>query len=441
MNFDLEKYPNHVSTLQSEWRNALELQKFDAAIVSAGTTTPYYDDDQSPYFHANPYFTRWIPSEDVENAIILINPETRPKVFFFRPKDYWHHYPEIPNWLDKSFDIHIFENIELLTTELASILRGHSRTALIGPDTGLPGNLNITANNPKNLVNQLSYRRAFKTTFEVDQIEAATQRAVLGHIAARNAFYEQGSEFDIHMAYLKASSQTEGELPYQNIIALNEHAGTLHYQKYDRTAPDEHRSFLIDAGGRVNGFNSDITRTYSARLGDDFASLIDALDQRQRKLINNITPGNPYPVLHEIMHQEISQILAEFGIFKCSAEAAFTQGLSTAFFPHGLGHLLGTQTHDVGGHLVNDRGDIQLPDAQYQSLRFTRNIEPQQVFTIEPGIYFIPMLLDPIRNSKDIDWDIVQHFLPYGGIRIEDNVLVTNNGSKNLTRPLFESLQ
>ena len=439
MNFDQQKYQKHVTTLIAEWRNALDTQEFDAAIVTAGNSTPYYDDDQAPYFHANPYFTRLIPSEDVENAIVFIVPEERPQAFFLRPKDYWHHYPQIPKWLDGIFDLEVFENIESLTTELERRLLRYSRTALIGPDSGLPGNVNISEKNPKRLVDQLSFRRAFKTLFEVDQIKAATQTAVLGHIAARKMFYEHGSEFDIHMAYLKASSQTEAQLPYQNIIALNEHAGTLHYQKYDRETPNQHRSFLIDAGGRVNGFNSDITRTYSATQDDEFNDLIDALEQKQQGLIDTIKPGIPYPQLHEAMHLEISEILNNFGIFTCSAEAAFKKKLSAVFLPHGLGHLLGTQTHDVGGHLLNEKGDARSPDPKYQSLRFTRTVEANQVFTIEPGIYFIPMLLDPIRNSKDIDWNRVKDFLPYGGIRIEDNVLVTNTGAKNITRPIFQS--
>ncbi len=441
MNFDQPKYQKHVAILSAEWRNALETHQFHAAIVTAGNSIPYYDDDQSPNFHANPYFTRWIPSDNVENAIILLAPEKRPQAFLLKPKDYWHHYPPIPNWLDSTFDLDVFENIESLTAELERRLHQYSRTALIGPDAGLPGNLNITEKNPKRLVNQLSFRRAFKTPFEIEQIESATKIAVQGHIAARKVFYEHGSEFDIHMAYLKASSQTEAQLPYQNIIALNEHAGTLHYQSYDRRAPEQHHSFLIDAGGRVNGFNSDITRTYSAKRDDDFNDLISALEQKQQELIDTIKPGMPYPQLHETMQLEISRILNDFGIFKCSAEAAFKTNLSTVFLPHGLGHLLGTQTHDVGGYLLNEKGDTQAPDNKYPSLRFTRTVEQNQVFTIEPGIYFIPMLLDPIRNSKDIDWNRVEDFLPYGGIRIEDNVLVTNKGTKNITRPIFQSFE
>ena len=104
---------------------------------------------------------------------------------------------------------------------------------------------------------------------------------------------------------------------------------------------------------------------------------------------------------------------------------------------HEAGHLLGIQVHDVGGKQINTRGDITAPPTDYPALRNTRTIEKGQVFTIEPGLYFIPQLLDPERRSsrgKLINWKLVDSLLPLGGIRIEDNVLVTASGVENLTR-------
>ena len=87
------------------------------------------------------------------------------------------------------------------------------------------------------------------------------------------------SEYAIHQAYLLASQQNETELPYSNIVAQNEHAGVLHYQHYDRSTAAQRASFLIDAGGRYRGYASDITRTYAADDGSDFAALVAALDR------------------------------------------------------------------------------------------------------------------------------------------------------------------
>jgi Xaa-Pro dipeptidase len=105
--------------------------------------------------------------------------------------------------------------------------------------------------------------------------------------------------------------------------------------------------------------------------------------------------------------------------------------------PHGVGHLLGIQVHDVGGRMKNSTGEIQAPHSDYPTLRTTRMTEVGQVFTIEPGLYFIPVLLNPERGSargRLINWDLVDTLSPLGGIRIEDNVLVTSTGVENLTR-------
>ena len=114
--------------------------------------------------------------------------------------------------------------------------------------------------------------------------------------------------------------------------------------------------------------------------------------------------------------------------------------MTAAFYPHGLGHLLGIQVHDVGGHFGDDAGTIVEPPAEHPHLRFTRTLETDQVLTIEPGLYVIDLLLAELAdapggkllNHERIDW-----LRPYGGIRIEDNVRVLEDGCENLTREAF----
>jgi len=115
-------------------------------------------------------------------------------------------------------------------------------------------------------------------------------------------------------------------------------------------------------------------------------------------------------------------------------------GVSSAFFPHGVGHGLGLQVHDVAGFAASDRGGtIAKPDG-HPYLRLTRTLEPGFVVTIEPGIYFIDMLLEDLKaagRGASVDWDRVEAFRPYGGIRIEDNVVCTDADPLNLTREAF----
>ena len=290
------------------------------------------------------------------------------------------------------------------------------------------------------MINHLHYQRAYKTDFEIDCIRRATEIGVSGHAAAREAFADGATEFQIHTQYLRASEQTAADLPYANIVALNEHAAVLHYQHYDRVAPAALRSFLIDAGARHCGYAADITRTYSARASDRFAELVDALDREQQALVKTIRAGIDYLALHVDMHRRLGGLLAEFQLVKCDAAHAFESGITQSFLPHGLGHLLGLQTHDVAGQQTSADGGQNLPPEEYAALRLTRRCEASMVFTIEPGLYFIPMLLDALRQSplgREVNWPAVEALMPYGGIRIEDNVLVTNDAPHNFTRVAF----
>jgi Xaa-Pro dipeptidase len=273
-------------------------------------------------------------------------------------------------------------------------------------------------------------------------MRTATRRAVAGHIAARERFRcrDAGvSEFELNLTYLAAAEATAAELPYSNIVALNRHAGVLHYQHYDRAAPARLESFLIDAGAQSRGYAADITRTYSA-ADDLFAELIERLDIEQRSLIDTLAPGIDFVLLHTDMHRRIAKVLREAGIVRCAAEHAFEAGVTEAFFPHGLGHLIGLQTHDVAGQQSDRRGRRCPPPERYPALRLTRVLEAGTVVTIEPGLYFIPQLLRGLRAGPlagELHWDRIDELSSRGGIRIEDNVLIAAAGNDNFTRTAF----
>jgi Xaa-Pro dipeptidase len=148
--------------------------------------------------------------------------------------------------------------------------------------------------------------------------------------------------------------------------------------------------------------------------------------------------------LHVQMHQQLGQVLADADLVSCSPEQAFEDAVTEDFCPHGLGHLLGLQVHDVGGHLADDKGNSAPPPEQYPNLRFTRAVELDHVFTIEPGLYFIQSLLADAKANKQkrnlINWNVVDALQGYGGIRIEDNVRVLADGVENLTRNAFKNI-
>jgi len=431
-------FAEHIEVLEGRWHQALARAGFDAVVVDAGEPRMYFQDDQAAPFRPNPHFAQWFPDRDCAGARLLLRPGHRPRLYFVCPRDYWHLPPQPPSWIERWMDLAVYEDGDALDDALGGVLQTINRTAWVGER--VPDRLSPEAHNPAPLLHPLDYARAYKTAFEQACLAAASRRAVAGHRAVAAA-YAGGdvSEFDLLCAYLAASGQTAEDLPYPSIIAQNEHAGVLHYQHYDRSAPALARSLLIDAGATRLGYAADVTRTYVAGNGD-FAALIGRLEALQQQIVADIAPGRAYGELHALTHQRLAEVLVDAELARGTPEAVFDAGVTRAFLPHGLGHLLGLQTHDVGGQQVSPDGRLEPPPEAYPALRLTRRIEADQVFTIEPGLYFIPMLLDELRGGRDaalVDWARVDALAPWGGIRIEDNVLVREQGVVNLTRDAF----
>jgi Xaa-Pro dipeptidase len=199
-------------------------------------------------------------------------------------------------------------------------------------------------------------------------------------------------------------------------------------------------SFLIDAGAQYNGYVSDITRTYAWRSDNLFAHLIKELNDEQLALIDTLRAGQCYTDYHVQMHQRVAKLLKNNKLVNgLSEESIVEQGITCPFLPHGLGHPLGLQVHDVAGFMQDEKGTHLAAPSKYPFLRCTRLLQPGMVLTIEPGLYFIDSLLAPWRNSKfgkHFAWDQIDALKPYGGIRIEDNIVIHEKRTENMTRDL-----
>jgi len=432
-------YANHIQTVQARFDAALAATQFDSVLVYSGQPrVAFLDDNPAPY-KVNPLFKYWLPVTDAPKSAIFYRPGNQPIVFLFKARDFWHADVEIPaeEW-QQHVDLRVIDDLAQIPSQLGEQL---AQTAWLGEDFAQPvSNWKVAARNPEQLIHHLHFHRAIKTDWEIENLRVANERAATAHLAARDAFFAGASELEIHSAYLAAIGFRESQVPYNSIVALNEHGAVLHYDVYDVDAPAESRSFLIDAGATYRGYCADITRTY-ARKDGFFADLIAAVDTAQRQLLTEIKPGIEYYQLHVSQHLKIAKILSEFGLVNGSVEAIYEKGYSRAFFPHGLGHFIGLQVHDVGGFLRNDRGDTFNPDETHPFLRLLRPIEAGQVFTIEPGLYVVDQLLEAHANATDINWAKVDELRPYGGVRIEDSIVVGADGTnENLTRDAFQKL-
>lgn len=427
---------HHLEALQAAYTAALERHELDGVLLYSGHPHRHFADDQIASFATFGHFLHWVPMAGLAHSWLLIRPGERPRLYLHAPDDFWHLPASLPDapWIDRfAIDTGRFERPPALPA---------GRFAVLGDvSEDLAASLGA-APNPPGLTADLDETRVRKSDYEIACLREANRRAMAGHLAARDAFLAGGSaELDIQLAYLGASRQRESALPYANIIGLNAHGGVLHYQHYATVPAAKSLSLLVDGGLRFRGYCADITRSWAGPDADPlFPPLISAMTALKQRLVEALSPGISFVTLHERMHGEIAALLIEHRLVSCSAEAAVTNGITRAFCPHGLGHLLGLQVHDVAGRHAADGTPLPPPDSD-PALRLTRELEAGMVVTIEPGLYVIPMLLSPLRESAvgaDIDWKRVERLAPHGGIRIEDNVRIGHQGSDNLTPEINE---
>jgi Xaa-Pro dipeptidase len=432
-------YSAHVAELRRRYAEAAARTGFDAIVIGSGILEYRFLDDQPHRYVANPHFLQWLPLQEHPGSVLIVETGRPPVLVVLQPEDYWHQPPSLPQpAIAAEFDLRVIRDAADATPHLPPAAK---RAALLGPPGQWQGARPEAARNPEPLVSYLHFHRARKTDWEVACVRQAAAIAAPGHHAAEVAFRNGETEYGILRAFLAGCRQTEEELPYGAIVALNEHGATLHYQHRDRETrrPRDIRSLLIDAGCEFNGYACDITRTYAYRE-DEFAAMVADMDEMQRRLCDAVRPGVAFPELHRQTHLGIAALLKRWDLVAMEPEEMVAAGISFAFFPHGLGHLLGLQVHDVGGHMKDETGAALSPPAAFPKLRFLRMLEAGQIVTIEPGVYFIDSLLAGLKagpHARHLNWDRIARLRPCGGIRIEDDVLVTAQGSENLTRPLL----
>ncbi len=425
-------YQQHVAALTAAYASVLGRSGYDGVVIHSGSPKrrSMFDDQDWPV-RATPHFQHWLPLVWPHSALV-IEPGKKPKLVWNVDLGFWER-PMLPesNHFWSAFDV---VEVKDATKLKDSIPRG-KRLAFIGEDTADATSWGFAASdvNPAALLAELDRLRVKKSAYERLCIREANRRACAGH-ARVLAEFEKGdhSELKLHLLYLEATAQDDPETPYKNIVALGEHAATLHHVGYSRKAEGA-QSLLLDAGARFCGYDSDITRTACKGKGtaaDVFRALIAKMEALQQETCRRVTVGKPYQDLHNQSHELLAPILRDLGIAKGSDQELVASGVTRKFLPHGLGHSLGLQTHDVGCAAIK-------PEARNPFLRNTTDVAPGQCFTIEPGCYFIDSLLDELRASdagKCVDWTLVNELKKFGGVRIEDDLVVGERGTENLTR-------
>ncbi|MCW8354548.1 MULTISPECIES: Xaa-Pro dipeptidase [Marinomonas] len=421
-------YQQHVDVLIHRYEDAMAHFGLDAIVLASGEKSYYFQDDHTHPFHAYSGAQQWLPFTLGAETYVVLQTGKQPTLVWPVRDDFWHAPNPVPggDW-QKNWSIIPAKKNDAWFSNLPK------HTAWLGPQ---PITAAVACDGLKAYVD---FAKAVKTDFEIQAMRRASERAVAGHVAAKDAFLAGMSELEIHLAFLKASQQTAAQEPYPGIVGLNEHAAVLHYEHKSIEQMENSRTLLIDAGASEHGYASDITRTF-VRHDDDFSALVNDLDTMEQKLCRSAMSGVSFRDLHQDTLVGIATLLHEHKICALSVEEQLTKRIPQVFFPHGLGHLLGLQVHDVGGHQIDSAGTLSKPDESAPFLRLTRTLEKNMVVTIEPGLYFIPMLIEKMQAemvNHGCDMARIQHFMPYGGIRIEDNVVVKDDLPENLTRTAF----
>jgi len=266
----------------------------------------------------------------------------------------------------------------------------------------------------------------------------AAERATAAGFAALAALVEPGRterelQIELEAAFFRAGADA---LAFDTIVAGGANSAVLHFPPTGR-ALEPGDLVLVDAGGEVRGYASDVTRTYpaSGELTGEQAELHALVRAANLAAQARCTPGTEFVDVHWTAARVIAEGLADLGLLKGDPDTLVERRTVSLFLPHGVGHMVGLGVRDAGGAAPG-----RTPKDDFPRLRIDLPLEEGFVVTIEPGIYFVPALLeDPERRSQHrdaVDWQLAERMLGFGGIRIEDNVLVTAAGPRNLTRDI-----
>jgi Xaa-Pro aminopeptidase len=281
----------------------------------------------------------------------------------------------------------------------------------------------------------LNHVRRRKDAVELERMRAA-ERATRAGFAQVAPLIEPGRserelQIELEVAFFRGGADF---LAFDTIVGSGPNSAVLHFPPTSRRLADG-ELVLIDAGAEYRGYASDITRTYpaSGRFSAEQQELHAIVAAALERATERCTAGTEWRDVHRAAALVIAEGLVEFGLLRGEPEGLVERGAQALFFPHGVGHMLGLGVRDAGEVL---RGREPRED-EFPRLRVDLPLEPGHVFTVEPGIYFVPALLDDTdlreRHRDAVDWERAEAMLGFGGIRIENNVLITDDGNEVLT--------
>ncbi|GME83563.1 unnamed protein product [Ambrosiozyma monospora] len=431
------KVKQHFLTKRPEFSNDKQ-----AAFLIAGSNLNLYPYcDQTAPLRQNRYFHYLTGVEQISGAFVLFE-LLKEKLTLYLPEIdeddvMWSGLPLSLEEAKEQFDVDETKYVNELDQDLKK-LTNENKVTVFTPDTdeySTQSFSSLVLAKDKDFFYALDESRLIKDDYELSLMRHASKITDNSHLAVMSALPIEKNETHIHAEFLYHSIRQGSKFQsYDPICCSGPNCGTLHYVKNDDTMAGK-ESVLIDAGAEWKCYASDVTRCFpiNGEWTKEHLEIYTAVLDMQTQVMEKIKPGVAWEDLHLLAHRVLIDHFLKLGIFKSGTkEEIFNSKVSGWFLPHGLGHLLGMDTHDVGGY-----PNYEDPDPLLRYLRLRRKLQAGMVVTDEPGIYFSPFLIEhALKNpeqKKYIDEEVMEKYMYVGGVRIEDDILVTEDGHENLT--------
>lgn len=291
----------------------------------------------------------------------------------------------------------------------------------------------------------LSECRVFKAPEEVELLKYVSRISSQAHVAVMRACRPGVMEYQLESTFLHHCYFHGGcrQPSYTSICATGKNSAVLHYGHAGAPNDAEIRDgdmVLCDMGGEYHGYAADITCSFPAngKFTPTQAAIYNGVLDAHQSVIKAMRPGVAWPEMHRLAETKILSALVGAGFLRGDVGEMMAAQLGGVFMPHGLGHLLGIDTHDVGGYRKGDPAVPPRPEGPgISKLRTARIMAPGMMMTVEPGCYFCEYLLrkafDDPALAGFLVRDKLEAHLQFGGVRIEDNVLITAHGAESFT--------
>ncbi len=306
--------------------------------------------------------------------------------------------------------------------------------------------INDRASDP--LIDITATLRAHKSEEEVFEIEKALSVSREMYLTAMKIARPGVSEQEVFGVIQGIANSKASGTSFTTIFSVR--GETLHNVKYSNIMQDGQLALMDSGVETFSGYASDITRTFpvNGKFSDKQKTIYGVVLDAQLSAIKLIKPGILFRDVHLKTAGIIAEGLKEAGLMKGNVSDAVVEGAHALFFPHGLGHMLGLDVHDmegIGENYIGYNNKIKRsPQFGLSYLRFARELEPGFVMTVEPGIYFIPELINQWKkenkHTEFINYSKLEKYFGFGGIRIEDDVLVTRNSCRVLGKPIPKTI-